>query len=119
MGLQKQTNITEEKLLSLPIVGALPKSEKEEKHLKTLASFEFSHIEEQGQPHSFSYGSSKNRVKFDFEHGQTYRVPRHVARHLEKCSSPIWDYRPNGTGQMEKQQIGNKSRFQMREVFEG
>lgn len=106
-------------LKKLPIVGRQPSNEKEEKHLKELATYEFYNIEEPGVFIKFPYGSTRCTHNFTLLHGNTYRVPRHLARHLENCTTPIWDYRPDGNGRMVKTKVGEKSRFQMRERFEG
>lgn len=105
------------KIEDLPIRGEKPKSEKEEKFLREIKTYEFYNVENPGLMLSFPYGSSSCQKTFKFLHGQTYQVPRHVARHLENCSTPMWSWRPNGTGQMVKQKVGEKSRFQMREKF--
>ena len=107
----------EEFIAGLPIVGKKPSSEKEEKYLRELCEFEFYNLEEPGLAVKFPYGDTRNHHNFTFYHGGKYRVPRHVARHLESCSTPIWDWRPDGTGKMVKQRVGEKSRFQMRHVF--
>lgn len=104
-------------LENLPIVGEQPKSEKEEKFLKEICEYEFQNIEEPGLSVRFPYGSTSRKVNFTMFHGAKYKIPRHVARHIESRSTPIWDFRPNAKGGMEKQRIGEKSRFQMRAVF--
>lgn len=106
-------------LSKLPIVGAQPKSEKEEKYLKEICEYEFYNLEEQGLGVKFPYGNTREQYTFEFNHGGKYKVPRHVARHIESCSTPLWDWRPDGTGKMAKQLVGHKSRFQMRHVFSG
>jgi len=113
----KSDLLDEKKLESLPIVGEKPKTEKEEKFLKEFAEFEFYNSEEPGVETQFPYGSTKNNIVFLFQHGQKYRVPRHIARHVEKCSTPLYAWKPNGSGAMIKTKTGTKSRFQMRQVF--
>lgn len=108
---------TEEDFKDLPIVGKQPANEAEEAYLREVRPYEFYNTEEPGLYHKFPYGNTRHRKNFHFEHSQTYHVPRHIARHLENCTTPIWDYRPNGLGQMVKQKVGEKSRFQMREKF--
>lgn len=104
-------------LASLPIVGKLPSSEKEENYLREVCEYQFFNLEEAGMEVKFPYGSTRKYHNFVFYHGQNYKVPRHVARHVESCSTPIWDWRPDGTGKMIKQRVGEKPRFQMRHVF--
>jgi len=104
-------------LEKLPIVGAKPVNEKEEKYLKEIVPYEFYNIEEPGVSIKFPYGSTRNMKNFTLFHGGTYHVPHHVARHLENCSTPIWDYRPDGQGRMTKQRVGEKPRYQMRQKF--
>lgn len=106
-------------LKKLPIVGAQPKSEKEEKFWKDFATYEFQNLEEPGRMIQFSYGNANHRKTFTLFHGGKYHLPRHIARHLESLGTPIWEYRPDGNGKMQKQKTGYKSRFQMRETFEG
>ena len=110
---------SEEHLASLPIVGKVPKNEKEEKYLKEICEFEFYNLEEPGMSIKFPYGGTRKHHNFLFFHGGKYRLPRHVARHIESRSTPIYDWRPNGTGKMVKQLVGEKPRFQMRHVFAG
>lgn len=105
-------------LTKLPIVGKQPESEREDEYLREIRPYEFYNSEEPGLHHKFPYGNTRNRHTFEFFHSQTYHVPRHVARHLENCTTPIWDWRPDGSGRMIKQKVGEKSRFQMREKFE-
>jgi hypothetical protein len=109
------------KMLRLPIIDptnpAKKHSEKEEKHLRELVDYEFMNLEEPGLMHSFSYGCSGNWMKFVFMHGGKYKVPRFIARHIDSRSTPMWSWRPNGLGGMQKENVGRKSRFQMREVY--
>lgn len=107
----------EEFLASLPIVGNQPISEKEEKHLKEICEYQFFNLEESGMELTFPYGDTNKYCNFTFLHGSKYRVPRHVAQHVESCSTPIWNWRPDGTGRMVKQKTGDTLRFQMRHVF--
>jgi len=106
-----------EKLKNLPIVGEQPASEKEEKFLRELVDYQFQNIEEPGLAIKFSYGDAKRSHRFYMMHGATYKVPRFIARHLESRSTPLYEWRPNGYGSLEKKLIGNKPRFQMRQVF--
>lgn len=109
-------------LQRLPIIDPVNPNrkytEKEEKHLRELVSYEFMNLEEPGLMQKFTYGNATNKHTFVFMHGGKYRVPRFIARHVESKSTPMWGWKPNGSGQMEKTMKGQKSRFQMREVFE-
>lgn len=105
----------------LPIIAANKDrtlSEKEEKHLRELVTYEFMNLEEPGLSQTFSYGNAKNKTTFTFFHGGKYRVPRFIGRHVESKSIPIWTWTPDGSGRLEKTRKGSKSRFQMREVYE-
>ena len=115
--IQPEKRPDKKKLESLPIVGDKPKSEKEEKWLKEMSTFEFYNLEEPGLNQKFTYGSTSNNATFEFFHGGKYVIPRHVASWLENRSTPMYAYRPNGTGQMEKTPTGVKPRFQMRQVM--
>jgi hypothetical protein len=111
-----------EKIRNLPIIDSKNPSkkysEKEERYLRELVKYEFMNLEEPGLMLPFSYGNTKNKHTFSFMHGGTYILPRFIARHVESRGTPIWRYKPNGYGQMEKKLDGTKSRFQLREVLE-
>lgn len=92
-------------------------SEKEEKYLREVRTYEFMNLKEPGVMQKFSYGNAANKYTFVLMHGGKYKLPRFIQRHLESKSTPIWEYRPNGKGQLEKVQAGRDSRFQLREVF--
>lgn len=109
--------LSEKEWEPLPIVGEQPKDEKEKKYLKEICEYEFQNLEEPGLSIKFPYGDSRNRKLISLFHGGRYKVPRHIARHLENCTTPIWNWRPDGTGSMKKEMLGQKSRFQMREVY--
>lgn len=109
--------ITKDKLENLPIVGRLPKNEKEEKYLREIGEYEFYNQEDPGLSHKFPYGATRNKVVFTLFHGGKYHVPRHVADHINSRSTPIWKWRPDGMGSMVKEKVGTKSRFQMRPVY--
>lgn len=110
------------KMQKLPLIDPANPSrkfnEKEEKWLREPVTYEFMNLEEPGLMHSFSYGQAGNTMKFTLFHGGKYQVPRFIARHIESRSTPMWKWRPDGTGSMRKEQVGSKSRFQMREIFE-
>lgn len=103
---------------TLPIVGKCPANEKEEKFLREVIEYEFYNSEEPGHTVSFTYGSTKNKKVFEFIHGQKYKLPRHVARHVESCSTPLYKHEPDGSGIIRKKRVGTKTRFQLRPVFE-
>lgn len=94
-------------------------SEKEEKFLREVKTYEFMNLEEQGLMQSFTYGSTKNKMKFTLFHGEKYKVPRFIADHINNRSTPMYKWKPSGYGEVNKEMSGTKSRFQMREVFEG
>ena len=104
-------------LKALPIVGRQPKTEKEEDYLREICEFEFINLKEPGVMHRFSYGNTKKNKRFTFFHGGSYRVPRFLARHVESCSTPLYEWRPDGTGRLIKKPTGNDPRFQIRQVF--
>lgn len=117
MSTVRHKTVTEEFLSKLPILGPQPKNEKEEKFLREICEFEFYNLEEPGLPHTFSYGSTRNQHVFDLYHGEKYKLPRFVARHVESKGTPIWDWRPDGTGRMAKKLVGKKPRFRMGQTF--
>lgn len=117
MGVRKK-QYTKKDLERLAIVGAQPASEKEEKFLREFKTYEFINTEEQGVLNTCTYGGSNNHVVFTFMHGGKYKLPRHVARHIENCKTPIYEWQRDITGGRQKKLIGYNHRFQMREVFE-
>ena len=112
-------NRTLDELRKLPIIGKQPENEKEENFLREICEFEFMNIEEPGLSHRFPYGNAKHHHNFTMFHGGKYKLPRFIARWIESRTTPMWDWRPNGTGGLEKKFIGQKPRFQMRQVFGG
>jgi hypothetical protein len=117
MSLLKENMPKQSELDALPIVGKQPENEREEAYLREICSFEFMNIEEPGMKLTFPYGNTRYMKNFNLFHGGVYKLPRHVARHVESCCTPIWKYRPDGSGTMTKQKIGEKPRFQMRQKF--
>lgn len=108
-----------EDLQRLPIIGAQPKDEKEEKFLREICEYEFMNMEDPGVSLRFPYGNAKQQHVFTLFHGGKYKLPRFVARHLESCMTPIWSWKPDGSGRMAKQQVGSNPRFQMRQTYGG
>ena len=96
------------------------KSEEERKKewLEEEVLIEFVNLEEPGVPQKFVYGTTRNPKKYLLIHGGKYKLPRKVVQHIESRQTPIWNYRPNGIGGTAKEQTGNKSRFQCRQIFE-
>ena len=94
----------------------LDKDDASDKWRKEEATFEFYNLEEPGLMLKFPYGTTKKIEKFTFLHGGKYKIRREVAQHVESRQTPIWGYRPDGTGTMVKNLNGWKPRFQMREV---
>jgi hypothetical protein len=92
--------------------------EREKEWLKEEIHFEFFNLEEPGVPLKFSFGPTQNVEKHTLLHGGRYKKSRAVVQHIESRQTPIWNYMPNGSGQMEKSLKGYKSRFQCRQVFE-
>ncbi len=116
---ETQAKVTDKFLSSLAIQGQQPETEKEENFLREMGEYEFYNLEEPGLSIKFPYGSTRQKHTFNFFHGAKYRVPRFLAQYLETRSTPIWDWRPDpeGTGKMTKQRMGDKPRFQMRQVY--
>tara|TARA_R110002126_G_scaffold77229_5_gene192681 strand:- start:8427 stop:8795 length:369 start_codon:yes stop_codon:yes gene_type:complete len=110
------------KIQNLPIIhptDAKKKySEKEEKHLREMNSYEFMNLEEPGLMITFSYGNAGNKHIFKLMHGAKYTLPRFMQRHVESKSTPIWGWQPDGTGRLTKILKGKNSRFQLREVYD-
>lgn len=110
------------KIQNLPIIDpknpARKFTEKEEKNLREMNTYEFMNLEEPGLMMTFTYGNSGNKHTFTFLHGGKYTVPKFIQRHLESKSTPIWGWKPDGTGRLTKVLKGRDSRFQMREVYD-
>lgn len=119
MSLDRFNESLPEDMQKLPIIGSQPKSEKEEKFLREICEYEFYNLKEPGVSVRFPYGDSKNHHVFTLFHGGKYKVPRFLANYIESRSTPIWEWRPNGIGGLEKKLIGHDPRFQMRQVFGG
>jgi len=100
----------------LPIVGTQPKTEAEEAHLKELVKVEFYNLEEPGVSMLFPYGSTVFNKKFLFFHGGKYEIPRHVVKWVESLGVPIYKWKTDGDGKMQKAKVGFKPRFSMRTV---
>lgn len=111
----------EKKMAKLPLIDrenpGRKFSEKEDKALREMRVYEFSNTETPGVMQKFTYGDTRNKMTFNLFHGGKYELPRFLARHIEACGTPIYDYKPTGYGQLEKHQAGQKRRFMMREAF--
>lgn len=124
----------EEDFGRLPIVGDLrsgasprqKRTEKEEKWLREVKSYEFLNVESPGIPVDFTYGDTKNSMKFHIEHGQVVRLPRHIAQHMESLGRPIYEMDDSklrakdgqqGVAYNMKKLIGRAPRFMLREKF--
>lgn len=110
-----------EEYVNLPIINTEDPgrkyTEKEENWLRELIVCEFTNIETNGLTIGFSYGTTRKSKNFKFFHGGKYRIPRFIAMHIDSRAEPRWEWRPDGTGSIQKERAGNKPRFQMREVF--
>lgn len=113
----KYNNEETKKLESLAILGEKPASEKEEKFLREVCEYVFQNLEEPGISMSFMYGGTKNCVNLLMMHGGKYRFPRFLARHIENCSKPIYENRPDGNGSTTAVEVARTPRFQMRQVY--
>lgn len=111
-----------EKLKKLPIIDRRNPhkkySEKEEKYLREVKTYEFMNMEEPGLLLKFPYGNARNKANIVLIHGGKYQLPRFLARYVEQQETPIWGWKPDGTGRMVKTKRGGKPRAQMREVYE-
>jgi hypothetical protein len=94
------------------------KKDRQKEWLEEMITFEFFNLEEQGAPLKFSYGSTKDAKKYLLLHGGKYTYPREIVNHIESRKTPLWSYKPDGNGMMQKALNGYKSRFQCRQVFE-
>ncbi len=94
------------------------KKERQKEWLKEMITFEFFNLEESGVPVTFSHGPTNDTKKYMLLHGGKYTYSRAHVQHLESRQTPIWGYKPNGDGRMEKTLKGYKSRFQCRQLFE-
>lgn len=113
----RHRKVTEESLQDLPIIGRQPSNKKEEEHLREVCEFEFGNLEEPGLSHRFTYGDAQKNHTFTMYHGEVYRVPRFIARHLESRGTPRYEWRPNGKGGLKKESAGMTPRFRMTQKF--
>ena len=90
---------------------------KEKEWLEEEITVEFMNLEEPGLLQKFTYGSTKNPKTYILMHGGKYKLPRHLINHLNTRETPIWKWLPDGSGQLAKQLVAKKPRFQCREVF--
>jgi hypothetical protein len=94
------------------------KEDRKKEWLEEMVPFEFMNLEEPGVPIKFSYGPTNKPKTYYMMHGGKYTYPRKIMKHLESRQIPIWGYKPDGNGRMEKTLKGYKSRFQCRQTFE-
>lgn len=113
----KQDRNGVKELALLPIIIRKPQSEKEEKYLREILKYQFNNLEEPGMMIQFPYGAGKNRKNFKFFHGGEYHLPRFIAEWVESRSTPMWGFKPDGSGRMVKNRLGDKQRFQMRPIY--
>jgi hypothetical protein len=103
----------------LPIVGARPKSDKEEKFLREVGLYEFINKEQPGAAVKFTYGNTKVFTEPTLFHGGKYRLPRHIVRHLENCQVPMYTYLNDpSSGRLGKTLQAFNSRYQCRPLYE-
>ncbi len=96
---------------------AVPVTEREKQWLDEEIEIEFYNLEEPGLMNKFPYGTTKNFKVYTLMHGGKYRLPRKVIQHIQSRQTPIWKYRPDGSGTLGKRLESMKPRFQCREVF--
>lgn len=92
-------------------------TERERNWLDEEIDIEFYNLEEPGMMNKFPFGTTKNFKVYTLFHGGKYKLPRKVVRHIESRQTPMWKWQPDGQGGMTKKLVGNKSRFQCRQVF--
>ncbi len=91
--------------------------DRKKKWLAEVLNVEFFNLEEPGVALKFVFGSARKPETFTLIHGGKYNLRREITQHVESRQTPIWGYKPNGEGQMEKTLKGYKSRFQCRQLF--
>jgi hypothetical protein len=108
------------KIDELPIVNTDEPSKKydpkEEKFLREYVICEFNNIEQPNLTQSFTYGNTKKCATFNFWHGGKYKLPRHVMMHINRCGTPMYNYKPDTYGKMKKAYTGKKNRFMMQQI---
>jgi len=88
----------------------------EKKKEEKMVTIEFFNNESPGVSIHFCFGDTKNWNRYRIMHGAKVTLPEAVVRHLESCSTPLYKYRPDGTGSMGKRLVGNTPRFSCRRV---
>tara|TARA_R110002126_G_scaffold55617_1_gene149324 strand:- start:329 stop:649 length:321 start_codon:yes stop_codon:yes gene_type:complete len=94
------------------------KQDRKNEWLDEVISYEFFNLEEPGVAVKFTFGPTNAPKTYTMLHGGKYNHPRRILQHIESRQTPIWGYKPNGQGQMQKDLKGYKSRFQCRQLFE-
>jgi len=94
------------------------KKDRHKEWLNEEIMVEFFNLEEPGVPLKFVYGPTDKTEKHILLHGGKYKLKREVVQHIESRQTPIWGYKPDGKGLMQKNLEGYKSRFQCRQLFE-
>lgn len=74
-------------------------------------------IEEPGAPIAVVHGPANNLFKKKFLHGGKYTLPRKIVKFIESRQRPIYKWKPDGSGIMQKQIIGYEQRFSCKQVF--
>jgi len=92
-------------------------TEREKEWLDEVIEVEFMNLEEPGLMMKFSYGTTKNLKNYTLMHGGKYQLPRSVVKHIESRQTPIWNWRPDGQGSMQKSLVGYQPRFNCRQTF--
>ena len=94
------------------------KKDRQKEWLNEEMMVEFYNLEEPGVPIKFTFGPTSKPETHTLLHGGKYRLKRSLINHIESRQTPIWGYKPDGYGKMEKNLEGYKTRFQCRQIFE-
>lgn len=90
---------------------------KSKKNIKEkLIKVEFLNVETPNLALKFCYGSTKRPQNYTLLHGGVYELPEEVIKHLESRGTPLYQYRPDGSGRLAKSIQGYKPRFVLRRL---
>ena len=98
------------------IDAAVAMKNDEKDWLDERVSVQFYNIEEPGTDAFFCYGPCECPKSFTLSHGEVKELNRADIRYIESRQTPIYAYKPDGSGKMKKKLMGWKPRFQCRQV---
>ncbi len=84
--------------------------------LEEKVNIQFYNIEEPGAGGFFCYGGCRDPKTIELDHGEIRELTRGDVRYIESRQTPMYEYKPDGTGKRRKELIGWRPRFQCRQI---